>query len=811
MEIKPLKAVSLLSPASAKGTETLPLGGGSTAADTPVDPVEDMFQFVASETVPPVENPNTGPLGALHAAIAASQGMAPDYRVPTVAELRKSADPTGNTFADGTVLQQYEDLRIIYLSEKIALEERLHQGTITPDEVKTLDSLIKAILNIDIAIAEVKQVRLEQLKLYAIEIERAKEYGLKYGNDHGVPESQIDYYDVNNDGIIGNPMTSSYLIGTRLTEQGTDEYAMLNKSTMQPVRFDSVTGEFLEGNAMNPNFVWDLSASGVKNFETTPANAEEGVDLFVNATGNAPSQWVDTYEGSTNTFKTSLTIPIPNSFWVETYADGTPKIVDERYVVYTGGMENGELAAPPEEIRDRYMQIQVADVVLTSKKYTAPGNDAIELGADHLLIFNDADGNQLFKMQIGSATITPSNQQYLEPLKHPSPSGGTVNDEVYASSLSIALTSGYDIGGSKDDPNRMLRSPIHLTVDSGFFSTTNQGYFNTPGGSYSDALGHFFGDGGRYVGPTLTEDGYWKESADVINRNGPIIAGIDGVIDVDKYNSIIDIPPKEQFDITKGDPAYTTIVNGSGNAHTAVFAHDGNKHLRNVTHVTITNGGKGDENYIHTLGKIEGRYLDESDGKRGTTKGYLENPGVYVENDTPEGLTMIDNPTEPGKPGDDIEVIGGTIKTKVGTDEADEYVGDNASNERMYNDDEYKISGGDLQFTVTEGVYDLPTGYSGESANSDQEMVDAYTDARNALLEEINKDPTLVAEGDLLEQEAWNEYGPVYQETQNNITAFFDEYRNVFGISVPMDESLEGEEALLEKEFEAGDTSGSTV
>ncbi len=820
--------------------------------------IADTFSFVATKGNPPPFDPASDPLRALRAAINSTKGISPDIEIPTVEHIVKDVDPTGNSLMDGSLLQQYEDLKLIYTTEQLALEDKVAQGTATPQDVADLKKFTALLTTIDQQIAEIEIRQDDQRALYQAEIDALKAFGIKHADEkyHTISKDDIAQYDLNNDGNIGALLEGSALytgvaIGVQTIEDK-ENYTFLDKVTLKPVQFDPVTGDVLGTGISNPNYNWDLRTSGLVDGQITEEGTPTGFTADVDVTFNIDGHFLGerkAYEGSANRYNVQVDLPIPQSVWIKQYPNGEDIELDvsggTKTETYLEGLESGQLQAPPIADREHYRQVDVAEVVMSSESDGEGGN--------HVVTFLDADGRILFKMGIGGTTDVAALGELGKRLE-PTPNAGYIP----ASSFSIALTAGYDLGGITGDIHRMRRSPVKLTVNESYLSTTNGGVFNTAnspssGQEYLDSIkgSHAkrdakqdtlaFFTNGEATARTITPKTWtakWDEKAygkvytvheqtwqedhlgnefDLNQLNGPMAMGLYGNLKMGQFNSVVEEGPRPD-NIDHLDTEWTSLVD-LGGGYGAFIGANGGHHVRNATYVDIQ-GDEGDQNFIHLSQSlawdaqreiVSGDVYSNTAGQgKPQIVTHRDNPAVYVHVDTPNGKTVIDNAGETGVADADKSQDGFFNKKGEATvAEFDPYdamtaTGPEATvNNPHYADDKFELNTGDYEFTDVEG-YDLPQGAKQNSSgfNAD-EMMTAYIEAEKAFDGLIHKDPAVIGEGELLEGEAmWEIYGPNYAAEQENLTNFFAQYRDQFGSTVPLDDSLDPDTNLDAKDSE---------
>lgn len=856
MDLKQAKVAASHFVASAvRSAQTSPFGGTAKASDdasiTPTNQsLLDTFNTIATEGVAPTFDPSSDPLRALRAAINGSKGISPDVKIPTVDQILKEVDKTGNSLVDGTLLQQYEDLKLIYTTERLALEDLVARGVATSQDVKDLKQFTKVLTTLSTEIAEITKRQPVQKALYQQEIDALKAFGIKHANDkyQTISQDDIAEYDLNGDGLIGHPLegAASYIgviIGIQ-TINGKDNYSFLDKATMQVVKFDPVTGEALSTGISNLHSQWDLTQSGLNATAVPPENNEstgmQGVDATFtpNANGGKHLGERQASAEAQGTYNTQIDIPIPETLWVKNYPDGTliEHDIEGGYKTetYVEGLDKGLIEAPPEDERDDYRQVTVAEVQVTSAGIKSDPNKDIDYGAEgQVVTFKDTEGRILLRMVIhglyGSEVdaLGDLGKRLMEPSTS---SNGLESNTISASSFSMAFSAGYSLG----DPNKMRKSPVKLTVDNNFLSTTNGGVYKKDGvtvpdghlkklkeqavngelkerSAEYDTLSRFTNEDktAKYIGPkSLTSKTEGKEGMYITpsqeyaehgmqsefvldEANGPMAMGLYGNLKMGDHNAVVEegLRPKN---IDHLDVNWTSLVD-MGGGYGLFLGQNGNHHIRNATQVFVK-GHEGDQNNIHTKSLIE---WDATVGEKEfhgvqslyepkkVTK-YKDNPSVYVKvTGTVSGKTIIDNEIELGSTDADdyFDSMDPSGPASTATDSL--YMAD-------YADDKYDIEGEKL-FTNTDKQFDVEANNGNPAINSDA-VLESYMEAEKTFEEFIKKDPTVASEGEGLEAEAaWEVYGPNYAEAQQSVTGFFDQYRAQFGNPVPIDPALEPE------------------
>lgn len=876
MDFKQAKvAASHFLGSAARTAQTSPFGGTAKASnDTGITPTNqsllDTFNTIATEGVAPTFDPSSDPLRALRAAINGSKGISPDVTIPTVDQILKEVDKTGNSLVDGTLLQQYEDLKLIYTTERLALEDLVARGMATSQDVKDLKQFTKVLTTLTTEIAEITKRQPVQKALYQQEIDALKAFGVKHADDkyQTISQDDIAQYDLNGDGLIGHPMEGSksytgVIIGIQ-TIGGKDNYSFLDKATMLVVKFDPVTGEPLSTGITNLHSQWDLTQSGLNAVSVPPEEMDmlglQGVDASFKPSGKHLGERKASAEAQ-GTYNTQIDIPVPETLWVKNYPDGTLIELDieggYKTETYVEGLDKGLIEAPPEDERDDYRQVTVAEVHVTSAGIESNGD--IKYAANgQVVTFKDTEGRILLRMLIGglSGPEVDALGELGKRLKQPSDTPNqTESDRIPASSFSMAFSAGYDMGGGKvGDPNKMRKSPVKLTVDNNFLSTTNGGVYKKDGvfvpdghltnlkkqavdgelkerSAEYDTLSRFTNDddSAKYIGPkSLTQtipknDGiehgidsrpyaeHGKGAEFVLDEaNGPMAMGLYGNLKMGSHNAVVEegLRPKN---IDHLDVNWTSLID-MGGGYGLFIGQNGNHEIRNATQVFVK-GHEGDQNNIHTKSLLE---WDATVGEKefyghqalfeakNVTK-YKDNPRVYVEvTGTVGGKTIIDNEVELGATDGDDYFDSMDPAGPNGT--ADK----NTTFMAQYADDEYNVNAGEVLYTNTEDMFDVKANAGNPAINSDA-VLNSYMEAETKFEEFIKKDPTVAIEGELTEGEAaWEMYGPNYAEAQESVTGFFDQYREQFGNPLPIDPALEpepeaaldGAEKALDKDME---------
>lgn len=836
MGIHQTKAVSYLPPiGNSKAVEAAT--GATTTAPTDTA-FQDTFSFIASHSTPDTTNLPNDPFGNLRAALesAAPASDGSDQPVPTAEEI-VAADPTLNSIADGSVLQQFEDLRLAHTTQKLKFEDQVAQGALAPREIKQLevkiDQLSAKIVAIEEEEGRIREISKQAHATYDKELTLVAQFG----------KTDPQKCDLNGDGKVGAPQGTHYVIGTREIN-GDKQFALLDSTTMKPVRFDK-QGNALDGNALNTKYTWDLSKSGLTS--VSGQSDSTGSDLVVQGSPEYLGMR-HSYPGSSNTYNVNMDIPVPESFWVETYADGTAKIVDGRYVLYKpqGGLGLTS-AAPPEAIRKKYLQVKVGAVNATSVDSEPPIGwpagqpwDAQNFdGYDQLVQFKDATGNILCQMRIVGTPADKASKTTVDSTDHNGTHAISLahNGYIAASTLSLA----FSAGGGFDDADHMRQSPIALEFEQGYKSTgtlaqfakdgqlTNE-TFGEPGEKGADTLKAFNNANANlsygYIGKSMARE--WL--------SGGIVAGLSGNFTSHQYNNVFDVAPPAD-DVHQTDPLYTTTID-AGNGFNAVFSKQNNLYAQGVTYLD-KEGHDGDITNVKTNGGVTWDNYGSSNGAL-VKQRWGDNPAVYIKVHTPNGQTNIDNSADLMADGLDGVTDHSSYKKEEGLNHdnagipepdtsfmayedevprpspfsdgphtetgsslqspekqwmsnysmwAAQKLGEwNAKvnsaplmSDRRNNDDNYQdITTGTLSMTDTTT--------ESKDSRSDAQQIDAndmqksFGDARKKLEDALASTPADANMGQQLETETWKEYGPVYNNAQASMTGFFAEYRKAAGL-----------------------------
>lgn len=742
------------------------------------------------------------PLLALRAALEGTTIPTTEYPVPSVEEL-VAKFPTLNFFADGQIEEQYEALKFEYAKQATDLEGQLKNASLTPTEQRTVraqyESLQGALLQIDEAIAHTREVADKARQTYAQEITLLKKVGLE--------EIAPEEADLNGDGKIGN---GEYILGTR-TLEGETETAVLDAKTMKPIKFDA-EGNPMGPNVLNPKYEWDLQQSGLQlPPEALPNTDSTDSDLVLQAKGDYLG-WRKSYDGSENSYNVHVDIPIPEAVWVETYANGevktTQKNGESHYAAYQSA-GNALHMQPPSDAA-HYKQIKITAVEVSSVTGEPPlswkPGSAVswkkDYGTDQLVKFRDADGNVVFQIRItGYGTQGQGKDSPFEGV-----------DYVTASSLSLAVSSGSGIFGN--DKNKVRTSPVDVNFASNYLSTGTGGQFDFAAmkefdHSHDGDTNQITDSKQRALLKTMQSLGQWTPAGmehGFLGPNGQFrdylsgayIVGLRGNIKGTNYNDAIDVaPPPDTVD--PDDPEYTTTIDAAG-GYNAIFGKQGNHYVQGATFVDIA-GKDGDVNHIGTKGEVSwaNSHKDDASGEW-AKESWVDNPAVYVRVNTPgaNSVTVLGNPEEAKADGYD-SWIGADVPT------TNELKDDPKAGAKKHANDYYEINSGSFNAynqrdpdLLGAGLDDNPL----SSAHKD-DILEIYQEKRKAVLEAIQAKEEEVEEGSAtVEAEAWQEYGPLYTEAQEEMSGFFAAYAKHEG-NAPTNDDTGAAQAGVNKAFGA--------
>lgn len=603
------KGVTLKPFFTGKAVEQVPASTTASAAET--SDVQDFFEnFGALTPADGTATPDAAvdPFGALRAAVEGNRGLVEQFPVPTAEEI-VTVDPTLNSFADGTVTKQFEQLKMQYTLRRIELEAKRTQGTITPEEMAALEGIGLALVQIEEEAGKTQALAQQAFATYRQELELLQQVGL------GKLDPQDA--DVNGDGRFGF-ITDGLVLGKRVID-GHDELAVLVEETMKPAQFDK-KGFILGQGVVNPNATWDLSASGLSVLSTSAPDST-GADLVVaGSAAYLPEQ--ETYEGSDRTYKANINIPVPEVVWVKADALRRPLIVDGRYEMYQPDSlgTTFEFTVPPAELQSDYIQVQVTDVGLYSVDSEppinwpadAPWNKKDELGYDHVVEFKDKDGNVIFKMRItGQDQVSSLGAGFQAPGELASP--GT--DYMAASTMALTFSAGtgdnqrtshvaLKVGDFKSTGNALqfftdrsypADTAATLGVFDPWYTFTEPGFKGDKDGKPVVWGGH------RHIG---------LMSAGRDHKTGIGVFGLHIVGNGSAYNDVFDIPPLDTS-ISQTDPRYHHAID-MGDGYNAVFIRGGSHNdIAGATFADIE-GRNGDINWVQTRDVVSWKELDDT-------------------------------------------------------------------------------------------------------------------------------------------------------------------------------------------------------
>ncbi|MBI4237537.1 MAG: hypothetical protein HY696_03855 [Deltaproteobacteria bacterium] len=790
-----------------KGVTVIPAGstyGKAKAVDqTPSatdQHLQDIFQRMETEASQASGiDAAADPLLALRAALEGTTIPTTEYPVPSVEEL-VAKFPTLNFFADGQIEAQFEALKFEYAKQAADLEGQLKNAALTPTQQRTVraqyESLQQALIQIDQEIAGTREVAAKAQQTYAQEIALLKKVGLE--------EITPEEADLNGDGKIGN---GEFILGTR-TLEGETEVAILDAKTMKPIKFDA-DGNPMGANVLNPKYEYDLQQSGLKfPTELLPNKDTTGADLVLQAKGEYLGAR-KSYDGSDNTYNAHIDIPIPEAIWVETYANGEVKSTLKNGETHLTAANTSLLMSPPTDA-SHYKQIKITTAEISSVTSEPPlswNNSGTttwkkEYGTDQLVKFRDADGNVVLQLRItGYGTKGQGQDTPFEGVNY-----------VTASSLSLAVSSGSGTFGN--DKNKIRTSPVEVNFASNYVSTGTGGQFNFAAAqefdhSHNDDANQITDSKQRALLKTMQSLGLWTPSD--LQRGylgtqggfhdyltGAYIVGLRGNIKGTNYNDAIDVaPPPDTVD--PEDPEYTTTIDGGG-GYNAIFGKHGNHYVQGATFVEIT-GRDGDVNHIGTKGEVTWANSHQDAATQEWVKeSWADNPSVYVRVDTPgaNSVTVLGNPEEAKADGFDKWI-------NVDVPTTDELKTDPKAVAKKHANDFYAINSGSFNAYNQRDLDLLGAGLDDNplsSAHKD-DILEIYQEKRKKVVEAIQaKEEEIEAGSATAEVEAWQEYGPLYTEAQEEMSGFFAAYAQHEGIA-PTNDGLGAKQTDVAKTFGA--------
>lgn len=796
MTIAPAKGVSVLSssvstPAAGKAAPS-PSDASTATTDSTASVLNQFFQTQQSDK--PSVDPNTNPLAALRAMLEDQSTAVPDHPVPTVEEIlaeTMTTDPAGVTWIDGTIEDQYAQLKFEYQTAKAELKEQRTTGGFTPSQLVTVQQTIaeldQKILAIDAQVDRVRTVAGQFQDTYAKEMDLMRQFG----------RGEIDAVDcdLNKDGIIGNPITSEYALASRVID-GTTESTIVLKETGRPARFDR-SGNALEGNVLNPKYTWNLNTAdtGLKN---NGINATGELVMQVNDPNTKITK--ESYEGSGNDFTTQIVVPMPDALWVETFSDGTPKTqTDDDGNICMKILGDGTVKPDDSDIKSgKYRQIKITDVELSSDRENPPTNwkdgdswDADTHGADQIVEFKHGD-TVVLRMRI-TGPETAGEQ-----------ADNNVDGFVAASSCTLALWGGAGKDSRRTDGVNIEVGDDYLSTSYARNSTAAFAAGSSEGGWREDATyqntGHAPYDGkpiahrtGEYFSgePTAVEG----KTLDI--RNGVMFMGVRGHLTGTQYNDAFDVLPPDVDKSSNIDqpgresPLYRTVIDAKGGLN-AVFAKHGDHFIKGATFVDIDAHG-GDNNYVQLNNLL---HVKDNTGS-GAAKDWTLNPALqvringgnhaYVDNltdDRGNDLTIVD-PTDNKLP--DAYEGSGIPQEEMNLHENDAY-----GNRRIINglgweqavlDDEYDIHADTVNARDTNDS-DLANDLGSLATEETDTIDELFSTNGTEVFDAIRNEYAIQDTGALAEQEAWKlNAGEYYTNAVTSMDGFFSAYRRQNGLA----------------------------
>lgn len=759
------------------------------AVDPTQQQVHDFFNLVSNGgSEYPNGSPAADPVNDFQTLRAALEGASPAapgaYTVPTAEELHIKY-PSGNFFADGSIDAEYQKLNNVLVKRQWDLNQEKGNGALTPSQHKAIQAelaqIAQALNTLEQEVGNAHQIAVNTRALYQKELDLVPKVGTE----------EIDALsaDLNGDGMVGDPLGVHYLTGKQ-TIDGIDKFALLDSDNFQ-LRY-TPDGIPLSKTTLNPAYEWnvaDATTTGLQVDTSTSASHTKPGKLTLDCTGNELQ--LNTYAGSKNTLTTDINFPIPETITVQTNADGKPSIDSKgHYKAYMpeGGYD-GAFQAPLDDsghVQEGFMQVRVAEVEVRGANKENP-NDVI-------VVMKDANNHELFTVTLKDATTKRL---------------------MFSDGSATAAPNGEAQAGEKKDPNATRTSPVHFHVASDFrnalmdqdVSLSNEYSFAQKSGQLHSFNPQFIDNSGDTVtDDTFAPSGMLADKTPVNGVPGIAVVGLTGVLEGTQFNDIFDVPPPAD-NVHKTDPEYATVVN-AGSGYNAVFASHGDHYITGATYVNIDSGDhEGDYNYIQTPGLLEfyGTKSVDKTGSDGQTfkvdqpVKYGANPKITVHVNATGGEVDVDNLVEQvwndtttlvyNKTDMNGNPIGESMN-KNGPMDATTSTSGTSLDPAVINNSEKAYTDGDL--------YDINTGTERYSNSIDLDItkilsaeqkitaIDVVeqkkTKATEDALGAINGEGPVDEKGDAIQEQAWEAYGPLYNEAQTEMTAFFGEYSSWSGV-----------------------------
>lgn len=746
--------------------------------------VEDLFH---PDAPPAPKDYGAHPLMTLRAALEGTSDVG-EIVVPSAEEL-VALDPPLQSFLDGTVDQQYEELSFHIAGEIEEIDAQLAGGAMSSQDLRALQTRKELLIQARV------QIRQEQAKIPGItanaratkeqELELLRQYGKEIYDQVELPTLTPEDLDLDGDGRVGY----DYIVASRTLEDGEVEFAVVD-AEMKTLRFD-MQGYPLTANSFNPNYMWDLteSTSDGLNALSLPTSEEDQKDY--NLVVTVPSEYTDTrnaYQDSKHLYQTNFDVPAAEGFWVLNHANGEPWMLPEgsRYKeVYAPDPLSGKFGAPPAEERSKYTQVKVAEIVISSKKHEPSAGDYYTENADHEIQFKDSDGNILYAIKV-------------------------VGKEVPASDLSITFSNGDRLpiaddedGNADGEKNtiKMRQSPIKITGDS-YISTGAAGVFMKDGAKYpydeslldgwgnrdakTYSLMHFGNTAPQHIGL----DG-WDNGIERNRRTGYMVMGLDGQLGGSDFNTVFAVPPKENIEMDHA--FYDTVIEG-GQGYNVVLMEEGNLYASNITHLE-KQGDPSDITHVTTPGVIvwEDLFDNGDDATKAKKQGKVvkrngDNPPVYIKVVGGQ-QTFIDNGIEQaGKNFDGTHAME--------TDGPDGTAGGAAANgTSAHADDVYDVAeAGEVRFVH---VSDIDVGSKGKMHDDVQGLKDTRKEVIKELWDAIAEKAVAIPEGSFEEEIAFAAVNEsYYDQSMSSIHEFFAGVNKQMGYLAGDTDDLSDEEAV---------------